>query len=135
MEYSLNKYIGIPFKVKGRDFNGVDCWGLVYLWYKHELGIELQRYDDLYSDLTKDKDKISKHIESEKEILFNKVESYQPGDIFLFRIKGVEFHVGVYFGNNFFLHAIKNANSCMERLNNNQGRNWNPKLVGAYRYE
>lgn len=34
-------YTGIPFKDKGRDFNGCDCYGLLMLYYKNELGIEI----------------------------------------------------------------------------------------------
>lgn len=44
----LNKYMIIPFKDKGRSFEGCDCWGLVYLIYKNELGIELPLYVDGY---------------------------------------------------------------------------------------
>jgi cell wall-associated NlpC family hydrolase len=34
----------VPFKDGGRDWQGVDCWGLIYLIYKEKLGIELPTY-------------------------------------------------------------------------------------------
>lgn len=36
------KYMNIPFKHLGRDFNGVDCYGLMLLYAKEEFGIELK---------------------------------------------------------------------------------------------
>lgn len=38
------KFIGIPYKFKGREFEGADCIGLMILWFR-EQGIEYE-YDD-----------------------------------------------------------------------------------------
>jgi len=38
-------FLGLQFKHQGRDWNGVDCWGLVILYYKEVLGIELPDWD------------------------------------------------------------------------------------------
>lgn len=37
----MEKFIGIPFVSKGRSFRGCDCYGLVKLYYKEVLNIEL----------------------------------------------------------------------------------------------
>lgn len=37
----MEKYIGIPFIDKGKDFNGCDCYGLLQLYYKEEMGIDV----------------------------------------------------------------------------------------------
>lgn len=37
----INDFIGIPFVSKGRTFRGCDCYGLVSLYYKEVLNIEL----------------------------------------------------------------------------------------------
>lgn len=37
----IEKFIGIPFVSKGRSFNGCDCYGLVKLYYKEVLNIDI----------------------------------------------------------------------------------------------
>lgn len=37
----IDRYIGIPFEDKGRSFSSCDCYGLVKLYYKHELNIDI----------------------------------------------------------------------------------------------
>lgn len=37
----LSKYLGIPYLWDGRSFEGVDCYGLLILFYREELGVEL----------------------------------------------------------------------------------------------
>ncbi len=41
----LNQYIGIPYKFGGRDFDGVDCYGLVSLIYQDRYGIQLPDWE------------------------------------------------------------------------------------------
>lgn len=35
------KYLGIPYKHLGRDYSGLDCYGLLMLYAKEFLGVEL----------------------------------------------------------------------------------------------
>ena len=37
----ISNFIGIPFVSKGRSFNGCDCYGLVKLYYKEILNIDI----------------------------------------------------------------------------------------------
>ena len=41
------KYLGIPWKLGGRDLNGLDCWGLVWWLYKHEFKTSIDKYPNL----------------------------------------------------------------------------------------
>jgi hypothetical protein len=47
MHWSLRYVTDVRWAVGGRDFPLLDCWGVVYDVYRHELGIELPRYDHL----------------------------------------------------------------------------------------
>lgn len=42
-------FIGLPYADKGRDRDGVDCWGLVKLVYAEVAGIVLPDYSDAYT--------------------------------------------------------------------------------------
>ena len=43
----IEKYVGIPFIDGGRDWKGLDCWGLVRLVLKTERGIEVPSYGEI----------------------------------------------------------------------------------------
>ena len=44
MAISVDDFVRIPFRSQGRGYGGADCWGLVYLWYRDRLGIELEAW-------------------------------------------------------------------------------------------
>jgi lipoprotein Spr len=44
------KYLGIPYRADGYDHAGCHCWGLVWLVYRDELGITLNRYAGIPHD-------------------------------------------------------------------------------------
>lgn len=71
---------------KGRDWSGCDCWGLVILIYKEELGISLDSYDKEYQNCFTDKN-IAKLVELEAN-KWTKVSKIEPLDVLLFKQKG-----------------------------------------------
>ena len=60
-----DKYVGLPFKDRGRSLGGCDCWGLVWLVMRLEAAIDLPRYDHIdYQDGKGVRDKIREQTEA-----------------------------------------------------------------------
>ena len=125
---NYDKYIGLPYKDNGRDIDGIDCWGLVRLYYKQELNIDLPSYTDEY-DGPYDTN-VTRAIGLYKDS-WNKTNTPSVGDVVLFNIYGEPAHVGVYIGNNKFIHSRENKDSVIESLNSVK---WNKRLEGIYKH-
>ncbi len=118
---SLNKYVGIPFKNLGRDFDGLDCWGLVRLFYLEEYGIELPMLD--FYNQANDTKEIYPIVDLYTPIIGGtKQEIPERGDIVVMKYFGVPCHVGVYVGDNRVLHVNRRIDSVIQRLDTMKGR-------------
>ena len=126
------KYIGIPFKTRGRDFSGVDCWGVIYLVLKNEFGLtNLKSFHERY-ETVEDEDKLQRIIEAEKGSWIPVPEgSERPGDAVVLRIWKAHCHIGVVIGDGYMLHALKDINVCREKYN---GILWRRRIIGFFRY-
>ena len=127
MDY--NSYIGLPYESNGRTRAGVDCWGLVRLFYREQLGLELPDYSELYSGSWDPQ--LSDVIDQHKSG-WSETQDAQPGDVCLFNIYGEPAHVGVYLGARRFLHAREGRDSVVESLDSPQ---WSRRFGGFYRYQ
>jgi hypothetical protein len=125
---NYNKYIGLPYKDNGRDIDGIDCWGLVRLYYKEELNIDLPSYVDEYNGPSDTN--VTRAISLYKDS-WNKTTTPAAGDVVLFNIYGEPAHVGVYVGDNKFLHCREGRDSVVESL---ASVKWNKRLDGIYKY-
>ncbi len=126
MDY--NKYIGLPYLSNGRTEAGLDCWGLVRLFYKQELNIDLPSYSELYGDASSPE--VAQVIGAHKDN-WAPTQGGEPGDVCLFNIYGEPAHVGVYVGDNKFLHAREGRDSVVESLGSAQ---WSKRFQGFYKY-
>lgn len=124
-----NKYIGIPYLDKGRTAEGVDCWGLACLVYKQEFDITLPSYTEEYEN--EDIKRISETIARYKEN-WEPTKEPKPGSLILFRIMGAEMHVGVYLGDNKFIHSREGRDVVQERVDSTQ---WANRVVGYFNYK
>ncbi|MCD6262277.1 MAG: C40 family peptidase [Deltaproteobacteria bacterium] len=130
----MTQFIGIPFKPKGRSYDGVDCWGLVWLFARDILNIKLPSYSDRYLN-AEDQKEISTLIKSSiRDPIWTPIGwgSERFGDFVLMRILGDPWHVGVVVGGKQMLHIMKGINSCLERYTLSI---WRRRIINFYRHE
>lgn len=125
----MNSYIGIPYLNRGRDRNGLDCWGLVQLWHKEQKGVDVPDYLWAYTS-AEDQNSVAEAINANK-VQWSKVEEPEYGDVLVFRIMGQPIHVGIKLHYDDFVHAFKGTQSCLERLSS---VSWARRLTEVYRW-
>lgn len=128
----VTNYIGIPFKDKGRDCEGADCWGLCRLVAKEQFNIDVPSYIDVY-DSPKDKEAISSNFyKVENGYKSIKFGEEKEGDFIVLRISGLPFHMGIIICSGFMLHIGKGFDAVFESYRNSK---WKHRVLGFYRYE
>ena len=125
----MNQYVGIPYLNRGRDRDGLDCWGIVQLWYAEQLGVEVPDYLWAYTH-AEDGGSVAAAI-NENKVNWQKVDQPDYGDVLVFRILGQPIHVGIKLHEDDFLHAFKGTQSCIERLS---ALSWSRRLIEVYRW-
>lgn len=127
----LWSYIGIPFRQHGRDADGCDCWGLVYMVHRALLGNPLASYVGSY-DHTNDCAAIGEAMLDGKQAWQRVVmKDWQMLDVVLFRRGGHVAHCGLMVDTGLMLHSTRDHGSHLTRITTGQ---WAPRLEGLYRY-
>ena len=125
----FNRYIGIPWRAGGRAFDGADCWGLVWLFYHHERGIELDAYQDAYGEDCKACE-VGDLIEAGRSGWTQTLEP-KPGDVAILRRAGHDCHVGIVAPRRHLLHVESaEAPSVLARIDATMKR----RITGFYRW-
>ena len=116
-------YVGIPFKIMGRDREGLDCAGLVAL-YLGERGYKISADDGKgeygYDWVKQDPERLREGVEKSGEVVED-VYDLRPDDILYFDIAG-EGHVGVYIGYGKFLQITENSKSHIAHMHGKWGQ-------------
>jgi lipoprotein Spr len=131
---NFSKYIGIKYKHKGRNIKGADCYGLITLIYNEMLDIELSDFIDVDYEQKWYKDKKDHIVNNISKVWESVTEPYQTYDGLLFYNspkKIVANHIGMYIGNDKFIHLEENSTSMISRLDNY----WMSRLYCALRYK
>lgn len=126
----FNTYIGLPYLAGGRTREGVDCYGLVRLFYLEQLSIGLP----LCAGLAGQADPVAaaRAIQMERDASFIESNSPQDGDVILSRNGVLPVHLGIFHGGNRILHISSELQySASERIDSIK---WTKKIVGYYRF-
>ncbi|WP_241033822.1 NlpC/P60 family protein [Vibrio maerlii] len=93
---------GTPYRLGGQSKSGIDCSAFVQVAYQQALAINLPRTTKLQSQLG-------------QEVSYRTASS---GDLVFFKTGVKVRHVGVYLGNNAFMHASTSKGVVVSRLDN-----------------
>lgn len=105
-------YLGVRYRFGGTSpSNGFDCSGLIHYIANKHLGVEIPR-------VAASQAKIGTAVERSE---------LQPGDLVFFNTRGARnSHVGVYLGNNEFVHAPRSgAVVRVEKISSYWSKRWN----------
>ena len=107
----MDGYIGIPYKRNGRDRDGLDCYGLVYLVEKEMFGNQLPILNNIYDGAN------ATDLITEQQPLLSGEQVLTPedGDVVLFFHQGKPIHTGVYWQHG-IIHATEQRGVIYERL-------------------
>jgi len=108
--------VGIPFKSLGRDQSGVDCLGLVLLFWAR-MGIEIP------DPLTKDPDRVLNHVLMDE---WTPVTDARAGDTVVYQ-KSESYHMGIQLSDGRVLQALNGPGVVVARLSGGY------KVIGRYR--
>lgn len=102
LESQFRHYKGTKYKYGGADKNGFDCSGFTQKVYKNAFKIVLPRTTDAMKKLGK---KVSK-------------KNLKPGDLVFFRPSRRYQHVGIYIGDNSFIHSSTSKGVVKTKIDN-----------------
>ena len=111
-------FIGIPFQDHGRDFSGVDCYGLVHLVYSQVYRVVLNEWTEIYSDVSPGRE-LQAAMDTGRGLdhWWNRNREHpRTGDVVVLRINGFFCHCGIVVDAQagFFLHAEHQAGAIIE---------------------
>ena len=132
MQRQLNAFVGLPYKDRGRDYSGVDCWGLLWIVYRDALGVELPAYLDAYRPIDdREREDIAQTIVGNYSG-WRQIASPEPFDAVLLRVGGIACHIGVTAGDGAMLHIMRGHSAVIESYRANK---WVKRVHEYYRYK
>jgi len=111
----FEKYVGLPFVDGGRDFNGVDCWGLVRLALLNERGVEVPSYGETSALDLASVAGIVAH-ESSVDPWSPVIKEVRPFDVAVMYRHRAPVHIGIMATNAMLLHVEVTTHTCLVKL-------------------
>lgn len=128
----VDEYIQIPFKCDGRDRTGLDCYGLVCLVYKEQLGITLPDYAGIFVDQSmKTLLKVAEVMEEGLKTWDEVTDRPKPFDMIVLRTGRHQWHVGLVVDRLNMIHIMSGVESCVEEF---KGLYWKHRVTGFRRW-
>ena len=130
-EQIAQQFLGIPYHHGGRDRKGLDCLGLVHLFYQ-ELGIKVPDTDGRpYTTdwFKKDPERLLRRLLQVGRPVNLRAEPLQPLDLVYFQMGGAITHAGIMLDQRSFLHVLTKKTVQVSPLN----PAWKRRLRGARR--
>lgn len=125
-------YIGLPYKSRGRDSAGLDCWGLVRLILHEQMDIQVPCYTAFYDSAT-NHEQIGPLVRRES-LNWGRVREAEGrlGDVVVLRMRGQPMHVGFILDERHMLHIEQGINSVIERYDSLK---WKKRITGIFRHQ
>ena len=107
-----NAYIGLPWRERGRDRSGLDCWGLARLVLAEQRGIAVPSYAEGYAS-TEERAELASLIVDQGYRIADPVEArqVQAFDLVFMRDGRSAMHVGIVVEPGRLLHIRRGARS------------------------
>lgn len=97
------EYLKCPYKSRGTGPDGLDCYTLIKLFYRQEFRIELPEVD--YTENWYEKDSGRMLAVLGEEAGFSVTESFDYGNLLIFKERGMAKHVGIVLSDEHFIHT------------------------------
>ncbi len=123
-------YIGLPYKSRGRDTKGLDCWGLVRLVLHEQMNIQVPSYTAFY-DSAENPQQVGSLVRR-VSLNWGRVSWGQCGDVLVLRMRGEPMHIGLVLDETYMLHIERGINSVIERYDSSK---WKKRIIGIFRYQ
>jgi len=124
------RFVGIPYVPHGRSYEGADCWGILFLYYRDALGTPVPAYSaEMDAREFRHRD-IGPLVAAERDKHWRLVDRPEPGDCVLMRAGRHDSHVGVFLGQGRMLHSEGPDPSVIDRIGDMRWRN---RISGFYR--
>ena len=128
---NIKNYIGIPFLKNGNDREGCDCWKLIVMVYREQLGIDLPDYAEIFVDDSLASLRRVARTMKEERLKWRQVQTPIPYDVILLRIDGLVCHAGLVIDRRRMLHIMDGTDSTVEEFT---GLQWKQRVDGFYRW-